>query len=57
MWVFGPTRSNKCRMRDRVIATQPAVGANPGLATWMNTALPRRVTRGRALWLISIMKS
>ena len=57
MWVFGPTRSNKWRSRARVIATQPAVGAKPGLATWMNTALPRPAMRGRRLWLISIMKS
>ena len=38
-------------------ATQPAVGAKPGRATWMNTALPRPATRGRVLWSISIIRS
>ena len=30
-------------------STQPAVGAKPARAMWMNTALPRQATRGRAL--------
>ena len=36
---------------------QPAVGANSGLATWTNTALPRPETRGRLLWSISMTRS
>ena len=55
--VRGPTRASSRRSEFIVSATQPAVGAKPGRATWMNTALPRPATRGRVLWSISMMKS
>ncbi len=57
MLVRGPTRASRRRSEFIVSATQPAVGANPERATWMNTALPRPATRGRVLWSISMMKS
>ena len=53
-----PMRPSRRReVAARRSATQPAVGAKPGRATWMNTALPRPAMRGRVLWSISTMKS
>src|SRR6185503_1323279 len=47
--VPGPIFFSNPRNRPLGIATQPAVGANPGRARWMKTALPRPATRGRVL--------
>src|SRR5882672_6548746 len=44
--VAGLTWLKSRRRRDFGIATHPAVGARPGRARWMNTALPRRATLG-----------
>jgi hypothetical protein len=47
--VRGPRRDSIRRKALSSSATQPAVGAKPFLAAWMNTALPRPATRGRVL--------
>ncbi len=55
--VRGPRRESIRRSVLSSSATQPAVGAKPCRAAWINTALPRPAMRGRVLWSISMMKS
>ena len=55
--VRGPMRAISRRNASAFSATQPAVGAKPGRATWMNTALPRPAIRGRVLWSSSMIRS
>ena len=47
--VLGPNFRSRPRSRPLGIVTQPALAEKSGRATWMNTALPRRATRGRVL--------
>ena len=55
--VRGLIRRNRRSMDDFVIETHPAVGEKFVRARCKNTALPRPLMRGAALWSISTMKS